>query len=459
MPARLLFNLEDVKSGTASRRPLSCISCGLYKDAKTPRMAPFGQGRKRVLLIGEGPGADEDEEGRPWIGKAGGVLSRVLRELGFDLARDCVSLNSVNCRPPKNRAPTPHEVACCRTKIVQPTLDRHSRGPSGLRAGETKIGSAYNSAKNENTALGTQEIGSTVVLLLGGTAVSSVLGPLHPSAEKPSIGLWRGWTIPYPEKGFWICPTYHPSYINREENHLHVVPTVWRFDLRQALAKLREPVPPHEDLRTKVTILRDKDRILSRIRALHRCEYFAYDYETTSLRPLSPDHRILSISFSSSEDRAYSFRYSGDPDIQQAWHDVLADDQVGKVAHNIKFEQLWSCVAFGLERIRWAWDSMLGAHTLDNRPGICSLKFQAFVQFGVPSYDNLISPYLKPSDPKNPNSLNRILEFISTYGEDEELIYNGLDSLLNYKLTKRQRETILGPSQGLSTASGRSLRT
>jgi hypothetical protein len=85
---------------------------------------------------------------------------------------------------------------------------------------------------------------------------------------------------------------------------------------------------------------------------------------------------------------------------------------------------------------------MLAAHVIDNRTGICGLKFQSFINFGVVGYENLIDPYLKSVTPRDPTAPNRILEFIERHGEDECLIYCGIDSLLAYRLTMKQMKEI-----------------
>ncbi|HUC13556.1 MAG TPA: uracil-DNA glycosylase family protein, partial [Acidimicrobiales bacterium] len=354
----------------------------------------------------EGPGAEEDRLGKPWQGKAGKVLQEALSDLKVDLVRDCVSVNSVNCRLPGNRVPTPHEMACCRNKIVQPAIDR------------TK---------------------PRVVILLGGSAVSSVLGSIYPGAEE-QIGKWRGNVIPVPEWGCWVCPTFHPSYIMREERRREIR-TVWEQDLERAVAQLSCPVPEPEDLRALVTILRTEDEVCAALeRVLRRKGLFSFDYETTGLRAIL--HRPVCASFAQSPNRAYSFMFRGSERVAALWRAVLEDPEIGKISHNLKFEDSWSRAHFGVREIEWAWDGLLAAHVLDQRPGICGLKHQAFLHFGIRGYDDLISPYLKSTDDRDPAAENRIFEFIERYGEDECLIYCGLDSLVEMRLALRQREAI-----------------
>ena len=85
-------------------------------------------------------------------------------------------------------------------------------------------------------------------------------------------------------------------------------------------------------------------------------------------------------------------------------------------------------------RVRgWHWDTMLTAHILDNRRGICSVKFQAFVRLGIPTWDDAISKFLYS---KHANLMNNI----SKAPLRDLLLYNGLDSLLEYKVMQKQKE-------------------
>src|SRR4030066_1575758 len=78
---------------------LTCQSCGLYKDCKSPKMQPFGNFQKKIMVIGEAPGEIEDNKGKPWQGKSGQLLQKTFGDLGIDLFEDCVNVNSVSCRP------------------------------------------------------------------------------------------------------------------------------------------------------------------------------------------------------------------------------------------------------------------------------------------------------------------------------------------------------------------------
>lgn len=91
----------------------SCTLCGLA-DGRTNVV--FGRGNENadLMLIGEGPGADEDEQGLPFVGRAGRLLTKVLaEEMGPNAESEIYIANMVKCRPPNNRAPLVEEVETC----------------------------------------------------------------------------------------------------------------------------------------------------------------------------------------------------------------------------------------------------------------------------------------------------------------------------------------------------------
>lgn len=98
----------------------NCQRCGL---CETRQRTVFGAGdrRARLMLIGEAPGADEDRQGEPFVGRAGQLLTRMLAAI--DLAREQVYIgNIIKCRPPRNRDPKPEEITACRAFIERQIL-------------------------------------------------------------------------------------------------------------------------------------------------------------------------------------------------------------------------------------------------------------------------------------------------------------------------------------------------
>ena len=150
----------------------ACGLCPLHEGIlhKVP-----GQGDEHapLMLIGEGPGQVEDEEGLAFVGPAGQLLTRMLAAIS--LPRDRVYIcNIVKCRPPNNRVPEPAEAEACRL---------HLRNQFAL-------------------------VRPKVIVLLGSTAAKSILGPeIRITRDR---GRW------YERKGVWFMPTYHPSALLRD---------------------------------------------------------------------------------------------------------------------------------------------------------------------------------------------------------------------------------------------------
>ena len=91
---------------------LACRRCGL---CETRHSVVFGQGAEHaeVMLVGEGPGANEDEQGLPFVGKSGQLLDHYLEAVDLSRDKNVYIANIVKCRPPQNRDPLPEESAAC----------------------------------------------------------------------------------------------------------------------------------------------------------------------------------------------------------------------------------------------------------------------------------------------------------------------------------------------------------
>jgi DNA polymerase len=103
-----------------------CHRCRLSKERQN---IVFGEGNEkaRLVFVGEGPGYEEDACGRPFVGKAGQLLTRIIAAIGMTRGEVYIT-NVVKCHPPQNRAPTPDEIACCypflakQLHIIQPRV-------------------------------------------------------------------------------------------------------------------------------------------------------------------------------------------------------------------------------------------------------------------------------------------------------------------------------------------------
>ncbi len=111
-----------------------CTDCALCKERKNA-VPGYGNYHAKIMFIGEGPGKEEDIQGRPFVGAAGKYLTQMLNSIGMN-REDVFITNVVKCRPPNNRDPLPEEVDACfkyldaQIKLIKPvllvTLGRHS---------------------------------------------------------------------------------------------------------------------------------------------------------------------------------------------------------------------------------------------------------------------------------------------------------------------------------------------
>jgi DNA polymerase len=171
---------------TAANDPADLAWQQFLQDCANCRQCPLGQTRRQavvwrgscssdLMFIGEGPGAEEDEKGQPFVGAAGRLLDLLLIGHGLD-AEHYHICNIVKCRPPQNRVPTPEEAKACR-----PLLGRQFR-----------------------------LVKPKVIVLLGATAYKYFTG------GQEGITKIRGQWIE--KNGYHILPTYHPAYILRNNN-------------------------------------------------------------------------------------------------------------------------------------------------------------------------------------------------------------------------------------------------
>lgn len=148
-----------------------CMRCKL---CKTRTHIVFGEGnpQAKLMFVGEGPGEQEDLQGRPFVGRAGQLLDKIIEAIGYQRS-DVYIANVVKCRPPANRRPEPDEVASC-----EPFLFRQI-----------------------------EVIKPKVIVALGSTALQCLL---HDDVK---ITQMRGKFVEY--RGTKLMPTYHPAFLLR----------------------------------------------------------------------------------------------------------------------------------------------------------------------------------------------------------------------------------------------------
>lgn len=370
-----------------------CGACGLLTKCQSPKMPVDGRGRRRVMITGEAPGAREDEEGRPFVGKSGAYLDSVLTKLGVDMRRDCWLTNAAVCRPPGNDL-DPKAVDYCRPNLLKAIADHKP----------------------------------DTIILLGGTAVDSLLGHLWKD-DVGGINRWAGFRIPNHKPNCWICPTFHPSYLLREKDP--VLDAMFRRHLRAAFAADGSPWPDGPpDYESQVEVILDADEAAARVDR-YRAGLVAFDFETDRLKPDHRDSDLVACSVCWEGQETVSFPWRGA--VRAAMLELFENPDVGKIASNLKMEERWCRARLGVRVRGWDWDTMLGAHALDPRGRVTGLKFQAYARLGCPDYSTHIKPFLESTDKGGTNRVREV-------GITSLLRYCGLDSLLEYHVAEHQKK-------------------
>lgn len=187
--------IADLDWEALQERVAACSACSELVANRTQTVFGVGNRNADWLVIGEAPGADEDRQGEPFVGKAGQLLNNMLRAIG--LKREQVYIaNILKCRPPRNRDPAPEEVAAC-----APFLKRQ-------------------------IAL----VQPRIILVVGRVAAQSLLGTSQP------IGKLRGRRHQYGDSGIPVVVTYHPAYLLRSPGEKR---KAWG-DLKMAVSVFRE---------------------------------------------------------------------------------------------------------------------------------------------------------------------------------------------------------------------------
>ncbi len=180
-----------------SHKVKSCTNCDLHQK-RTNTVFGMGNPFAEIMLIGEGPGKDEDLQGLPFVGKSGQLLDKILGACGFNREGHVYIANVVKCRPPGNRDPEPEEREAClpylykQIKLIQPKI----------------------------------------IVLLGSTALKALIDP---QARITRLrGEWMLW------RDINVMPTYHPSALLRKVDQKK---DAWE-DFKKVYYKYKELVDP-----------------------------------------------------------------------------------------------------------------------------------------------------------------------------------------------------------------------
>ncbi len=319
----------------------------------TESMQPSGSKRPLVYMLGEAPGREEDEQGEPFVGKAGKFLRRYIPE---EFKGKLRWSNVVRTRPKDNEDPTRKAIECCRPSV----------------AGD-----------------------------IAATRPKAIFGfgnvPLHWMVGEAGITKWRGRRIPVRVGGHecWFFPMLHPSYIARlesdDEKKFRDQEFAFRLDLENAFQQVNDGLPRPEigpdDV--KVEQLNRFDEIAEALGQMANERLVGIDLETHGTRPYTDDALILSVALSS-KNRTIAFGIEHKDCLGKGaargrlLGQFLREAKCRLISFSLGFEMEWLAYAFGANVIlknQWG-DAQLQAFFLDERRGMFSLDSLCLQHFG-----------------------------------------------------------------------------
>lgn len=288
--------------GTRDHRPERCsegVGCSLWKTCKSVRIDGTGKEKKPyVMFLGEAPGAQEDTQGKPFVGESGELLRQIIEEMG--LQDDCFISNAVRCRPPENRNPTAKEIRVCHQYLVAEI----------------------------------QRVKPQHIVVLGGFAIRALTGEDRVVVSaKRGVRSWEYLGIP-------VIATYHPAAVLYNKKYLSPLCE----DLNRLVS--REYVRPQKVKWTYHKKVTPKLLYSS----------MAFDLETSQLSPYKPGGRILCVSWCGKD---HVSRVSRDT---SGFVTSLEARTPALVGQNVKFDLSWLREKHGYVHAGSLDDTMVAAH-------------------------------------------------------------------------------------------------
>lgn len=395
----MFFDVSKFEREPEKRLPL-CGTCKLYKSCASPKMSVQGKGKRKILIVFSEVSQQQDLTGSFFEEDE---IGSVFRSNGSQIEKDCWATAATICRGDKIR--DTHRKYCL------PNL------------------------KNLIASLK-----PTVVVPVGSAAIASVLKRIWEPADEAQR--WLGECIPLASHGYWVCPLPDSGFL---QQHQKKEANMARFFLEKYVRKiLTIDAPPPvnsaiETSKSQIEIAMNLKQIKAWFADLQKAKTsaVAFDYETTMLKPDVESSQIFSCGLCYKTKGVYrTIAFPWLPGCSDLLTEVLRRKDLVKVAHNLKFEERWTLAKVGCRIAEPRWDTMLMAHLLDNREGTKSLKFQAFVKFGVLPYNKQIEGFLTAPKGYQSNRVNEApLQSLLTYNAEDALY-----EILLYEWQKRKLE-------------------
>jgi DNA polymerase len=375
-----------------------CEKCGLREQCNGP--VPDDGGDYSILVVGESPGADEDEAGRPFIGRSGQLLRSALEQVGY-AKKHLTFTNVVKCHPPGNNTKMKY-VRCCYQSLPI----------------------------KENTRL---------VLLCGNVPLKAVLG-------ESGITTWNG--VRVERDGVIYAPVMHPAYLLRNQDRNTM--DQWLKALDDALYAFDNGARKRADDGYEYVYPETLAEIEEMIVDLECSDAISFDTEFSYLDAFHEKNKINVISFANGE-KAWALPLQH-PNLSteaallheeytEHWIRELLQNHPYVIGHNVKMDQMQIDDVLGIS-FDAAGDTMLASYLVDTSRGIHSLKRLAGYYLGMFEYDQELQDYVnehKECDPRRGGSYENVpLETLLPYAARDAAATYLLEMILIKKMTDEQ---------------------
>ena len=394
---------------------IACNQCKLYKGKINPKLKAYGLFKKKILVIGSMPSQSDDEVGKPFNkdSETGKFLHNTFKDVGLDLYKDCLIINACDCY--KEKTLTEKDIRCClyrKERVVQKYKPRY-------------------------------------ILLLGTEAKKSFYS-FDPQRKKyaalPLTSL-RGFCVPDRNSNAYIFHSEHPSFVSHYNKDMQ---SIFKLDLltfativkkkkRPAFINFEENIIPfikYKEIKSLFQkILQEKPTMI-------------FDYESSSYRYHENKHKVYLVSIQTTDSNTtyvVPLDFPKNANSDSWWNNskrkkvfglfkkILEDENIKKVAQNIKHEIQCSHYLLNAEVRNVYHDTMIAAHVINTEDKLTNLKTQGYLRFGQYHYgisDNIIG--------SDPQELNKF----ATLPFDVATKYCAIDSKITNKLIEPQINTI-----------------
>jgi len=276
------------------------------------------------------------------------------------------------------------------------------------------------------------------VFLVGIGAVRSYFGEQY--SKDLAYHKVRGFTMPDLVNDVMVSFVYEPSMdaLLGEGRDTEVLErTIFKQDLQKGMRRYMETILPEWKNPQELCRAVEEDKAIEYMDDILRGVYkhfISFDYETTGLKPFRKGQKVVSCGIAVSSQFAFAFVLTDR--ANDKLRQVLASRKIPKIAANNPFEYKWTKYHLKHSLNNIIYDCCLGAHIMDLRGGVVSVKFQARMRYGIMDYEKSMKKFLVPSEKEIETYGANAINTVMSAPQKSLLLYNALDALLEYWIAR-----------------------